>query len=299
MLRRLSSFAFALGAFLASAGAAAQGAVTLTLTHVHGLAYSPDGRRLMIPSHHGLAVYEDGKWGKAPGPQHDYMGFTATATNLYSSGHPAPRSGLINPFGLIRSRDGGRTWEKLGLEGETDFHVLGAGWKNNAIYVWNPAPSSKLRSPGLHYTLDDGGGWKRPAGHGLAGEPHSIAVHPEDAKTVAIATSQGLYLSRDSGERFAKLAGNGEGLAASFDLEGKRLWYSSYEGQARLSRLPLGPGHPVKVALPPLTEDAVAYIAQNPARRLEYAIATFKRSVYLSKDGGESWRQIADRGNAK
>jgi hypothetical protein len=98
-----------------TAGAAqAQG---MTLTHVHGLAYSADGQRLMLPSHHGLAVYENGKWSKAPGPQHDYMGFTATAKHLYSSGHPAPGSGLVNPFGLIRSRDGGNNWEKLGLEG--------------------------------------------------------------------------------------------------------------------------------------------------------------------------------------
>ena len=297
MRRRLSSLAFTLLALLAGGGVAAQGSVTLT--HVHGLAYSPDGKRLMIPSHHGLAVYEGGKWSKAPGPQHDYMGFVATAKGLYSSGHPAPRSGLVNPFGLIRSRDGGKTWEKLGLEGETDFHVLGAGWNSNAIYVWNPAPSSRLKAPGLHYTVNDGAEWKRPAAHALTGEPHSIAVHPDDPKTVAIATSEGLYLSRDSGERFSKLAGEREGLAVFFDLEGKRLWYSSYDGQARLSRLALGPGHPVKVSLPALKEDAVAYIAQNPARKLEYAIATFKRSVYLSQDGGESWRQIADRGNAK
>ena len=54
----------------------------------------------------------------------------------------------------------------------------------------------------------------------------------------------------------------------------------------------------MKVNLPPLREDAVACIAQNPAHRLQYAIATFKRSVYLSKDSGQSWRQIAERGLA-
>jgi hypothetical protein len=292
----MNSVALILLALLAGA-AAAQGGVTLT--HVHGLAYSPDGKRLMIPSHHGLAVYENGRWSKAPGPQHDYMGFTATAKYLYSSGHPAPRSGLVNPFGLIRSRDGGKTWDKLGLEGETDFHVLGASWNTNAIYVWNPAPSSRLKAEGLHYTLNDGREWKRAAAAGVAGEPRAIAVHPDDAKTVALATSEGLFLSRDAGERFMKLAGEGEGLSTFFELDGKRLWYGSYDGQARLSRLTLGPGHPVKVNLPPLKEDAVAYIAQNPARKLECAIATFQRNVYLSKDGGESWRQIADRGNAK
>jgi hypothetical protein len=140
--------------FAATASTAA--AQSITLHHVHGLAYSGDGKRLMIPSHHGLAIFENGRWSKAPGPAHDYMGFTATAKHLYSSGHPAPGSGLVNPFGVIRSRDGGKTWEKLGMEGETDFHLLAAGWNTNAIYVWNPEPSSRLKSPGLHFTLNDG-----------------------------------------------------------------------------------------------------------------------------------------------
>jgi hypothetical protein len=96
-----------------------------------------------------------------------------------------------------------------------------------------------------------------------------------------------------------KAAAGGEGLSAFFDLEGKRLWYGSFDGQARLMRLPLDNGHPAKVGLPPLKNDAVAYIAQNPARKLEFAIATFERSVYLSKDAGESWAQIADRGRGK
>ena len=283
---------------LAVAGAAIAQA-PVTLTHVHGLAYSADGKRLMIPSHHGLAVYEGGRWSKAPGPQHDYMGFSATAKNLYSSGHPAPGSGLVNPFGLIRSRDGGKTWEKLGLEGETDFHLLATSWNTNAIYVWNPAPSSRIKAAGLHYTVNDGFAWKRPAAAGLMGEPRALSVHPDDAKTIAVATSEGLYLSHDAGERFTKRAGNGEGLAAFFDLDGKRLWYGSFGGQARLAQFSLDGGHPVQIRLPALKEDAVAYIAQNPARKLEYAIATFKRDVHISKDGGESWKQIAYAGKVK
>ena len=206
----------------APVAAFAQSAVTLH--HIHGLAYSPDGKRLMIPAHHGLAVFANGKWSKAPGPQHDYMGFSATAKNLYSSGHPVAGSGLVNPFGLIRSKDGGKTWEKLGLEGETDFHLLATSWNTNAVYVWNPAPSSRMKLPGLHYTLNDGLAWKPARAQGLAGEPRALAVHPDNAAMVAIATSEGLYLSSDSGERFAKAAGNGEGLTVFFDLDGKHVW---------------------------------------------------------------------------
>jgi hypothetical protein len=48
--------------------------------------------------------------------------------------------------------------------------------------------------------------------------------------------------------------------------------------------------------MPALSEDAVAYIAQNPVRRSETAIATFKRSVFLSKDTGRTWAAIAQNG---
>src|SRR5258708_23834414 len=64
-----------------------------TLMHVHGLSYSADGKRLMIPSHHGLAIYENGKWSKAPGPQHDYMGFSADSKDGINRGPSAAGRG--------------------------------------------------------------------------------------------------------------------------------------------------------------------------------------------------------------
>lgn len=290
---RIVGFFSSVALALVWCGAVAQ---PVTLMHVHGLAYSPDGKRLMVPSHHGLAVYENGKWSKAPGPQHDYMGFSATARNLYSSGHPAPRSGLVNPFGLVRSPDGGKTWDKLGLEGETDFHVLGASWNTNAIFVWNPAPSTRMARPGLHFTLDDGKTWKATRAAGLEGDPMAVAVHPDDPKLVAVATSGGIFESADAGQSFQQV-GTGEGTAVHYDLDGKHLWHGSFDGRAaRLVRALLRGGPPASIPLPRLAQDAVAFIAQNPARRSEYAIATFRRSVFLSQDGGKSWMPIADQG---
>ncbi|MCY1518037.1 hypothetical protein D9M68_527430 [compost metagenome] len=50
----------------------------VTLMHIHGLAFSPDGQRLSIPSHQGLAAYSDGRWSKAPGPEHGRQDLAAT-----------------------------------------------------------------------------------------------------------------------------------------------------------------------------------------------------------------------------
>ncbi len=288
---------FALSVALAVAAPAAQAADLLT--HVHGLAYSTDGKQLMIPSHHGLAIYEAGKWTKAPGPQHDYMGFSATAMVFYSSGHPARGSGFVNPFGLIRSRDGGKTWDRLGLERETDFHLLAAGWNTNAIYVWNPAPNSRMGKTGLHFTLNDGILWKPANAAQLDGIPRALAAHPDDPAIVAVATQRGVFLSKDSGGRFAALAMGSEAFSVFFELDGKHLWYGSFNDRARLSRVALTGGVAEEIALPPLGRDAVAYIAQNPASRTEFAISTFNRNVYLTNDGGRAWKQIAAGGQAK
>ena len=126
-----------------------------------------------------------------------------------------------------------------------------------------------------------------------------MAVHPDDAAMVAVATSAGVYLSRGSGNRFEAVAEKGEGLAVFFDLDGKHLWHGSFDGQPRLTRVALAGGKATPVKLPPLSEDAVAYIAQNPASRSEYAIATFGKSVYLSRDAARSWSRIAERGSAQ
>lgn len=279
------------------AAAPAHAGEPVTLMHVHGLSYSADGKQLLIPSHHGLAVFEDGRWSKAAGPTHDYMGYSATRDALYSSGHPAPGSGLTNPFGLIKSRDGGKTWQQLGLTGESDFHTLATSYATNAVYVLNHQPNSRMSQAGIYYTLNDGLKWTRAAAKGLGAKLNSLAVHPTDAKVVAAGMDDGLYLSRNSAESFERLVGDKQVLAASFDLDGQHLWFGSYAGKAALARITLKAGSKAEeVPIPTLTEDAVAYIAQNPARRAEVAIATFKRSVFVSKDQGRTWTQIAKEG---
>src|SRR5712692_3916798 len=126
---------------LAAAPAAADSGVALM--HVHGLSYSADGKQLFIPSHVGMAIYSEGRWSKAPGPEHDFMGFSATREALYSSGHPAPGSSLRNPFGLLKSGDGGKSWEHLGLTGEADFHVMAASYGARVVYVYAAIPNSR------------------------------------------------------------------------------------------------------------------------------------------------------------
>ncbi len=268
-----------------------------TLAHIHGLSYSADGQRLLVPSHHGLAAYAGGRWSRADGPAHDFMGYSATRDALYSSGHPAPGSVMSNPLGLIKSRDGGKSWSNLGLEGESDFHTLATSYATNAVYVVNHSINSRMNQPGIYHTRNDGLKWTRAAARGLVGDLNGLSVHPNDARVVAASTADGLYLSRDSAESFERLTGGQRVLAGSFDLDGQHLWFGTDAGKAALARIALKAGAKAELIVIPIgTGDAVTYIAQNPVRRAEIAVATFKRNVFLSKDQGRTWTQLAKDG---
>lgn len=287
-------------AALALAGgiaAAAEGGGAL-LHHIHGLAFSADGQSLYVPSHHGLAVWSGGRWSKAPGPAHDYMGFYAARGAFYSSGHPARGSGLVNPFGLIRSIDGGRSWRKLGLEGESDFHLLAVGYETQAVWVVNETPNSRMRAAGLYWTDNDGLTWHAARGGGVAGEIGALAAHPKNKAVVAVATDRGVYVSTDAGGSFTRRSLPGQPLSLHFDRDGDTLLVGLFTGDARLARIDWArDGAPTEyLVLPPLIRDAPSHIAQSPAKRERYAIATFERHVFVSDDGGRQWTQIATAG---
>ena len=94
------------------------------LDHVHAAVYV-DGR-LLVGTHTGVAEVDanSGQVTKRGASQDDFMGLAGSSDLLVASGHPGAGSTLPDPVGLIRSTDGGETWETVSLTGEIDFHAL-------------------------------------------------------------------------------------------------------------------------------------------------------------------------------
>lgn len=316
--QRMLRIALVLGALAAAIGAATfllPESAAVTITHVHGLGFSSDGEQLVVPAHDGLRVYADGEWFEPDVPQRDYMGFTPVDEGFYSSGHPGSGETLANPLGLVKSTDMGETLQQLAFSGESDFHLMGVGYENHAVYVINSAPNSELDS-GLYYSLDDGETWQQAAATGLTARPFGLAVHPTEASMVAMATEAGLFLSDDFGNSFAPIApsaGEGEGGAITFIIfhpqdaaglvtavifhpNGEMLLFGANE----LFAYDLPSGELTELPAPSLAEgDTMGYIAVNPLDNDEIALATFGRDIFLSPDGGQTWSQIAEEGKGR
>ena len=266
------------------------------LHHVHGLAFSPDGKTILVPSHFGLTVFRDGSWADLNGPIHDFAGFSATEKALYASGHPPAGTSLPDPLGLVRSTDGGKTWQVLALGGEVDFHQIAAGYRSGAIYVLSEGRNSAMPRPGLHLTLDEAKTWRRAAANGLSGEILRLAAHPREAASVAAATDKGLFLSRDAGETFRRIERWQAATAVAFAVDGAHLMHARAT-ERELVFTALETGKRSVMRLPRFGLDYVTHIAQSPADPRAIAIATDRRHVYVSADRGVIWRQIARDGD--
>lgn len=265
------------------------------LFHVHGLSYSADGKALLVPSHFGLAIFREGRWTESGGPIHDFAGFSATSTAIYASGHPPPGTGLPDPLGLVKSTDGGLTWKVLALGGENDFHVVAAGYRSNALYVMNSHTTSAMPQAGMYLTRDEGRTWRQSASRGLKGEVLALAAHPLEAETLAAATDRGLFLSRDAGDSFKRVAGKAA-TGVAFDVNGRYLHYA-LATSSKLVFMPLEGGARREVRLPGIGLDFVTHIASSPLDDRVLALATRGRSIFVSGDRGQTWRQIAKRGD--
>jgi hypothetical protein len=266
------------------------------IKHVHGLGYSPDGERILIPVHDGLIAYSNGQWTIPEGEKHDYMGFSPVDNGFYSSGHPAPGSDLPNPLGLVKSTDQGITIETLDLAGEMDFHGVAASYNTHTVYVFNTQPNSRMETPGMYYTQDEAKTWKASKLQGLNDRPSSLAVHPTNDAMVALGTEGGVYLSEDYGNNFEKIGDSKAVTSLFFNNQGELL-VGTLSGAAELLQLDMKTNSGKEMQMPALENAAIIYISQHPTEKSEVVVVTSTEeglhNVYLTKDKGETWAQIA------
>lgn len=243
--------------------------------HVHGL--GPDGSGgLLVATHTGLFRVEDGGLERIGETIQDLMGFTVTGDGmLLASGHPDPEEaqaqGLPPHLGLIRSTDGGETWEPVSLEGEADFHALRA--YGELLYGFD-ASGGRLLASG-----DGGETWEERELPGLLAD---LVADPADAERLVAAGERGVVRSEDGGRSW-------EGLAERIGLlawpEGGPVYLVDAEGAIHTSRDGQGWRRVGETGEPP-----AALVAVGPR---ELYFAGHDGDILRSEDGGRTWSALA------
>jgi len=286
MIRRWS-VAAALVTALAASGARGEEALELRRllrgTHIHGLAVDAQNpSRLLLATHNGLyAVTPDGGARQVSKTRDDFMGFSPhprDPATFYASGHPASGGNL----GLIRSVDGGQTWERIaqGLHGPVDFHQM-------AVSPADPRVIYGVFGP-LQVSRDGGLTWQ------VAGPPpesaRALAASARDPRTVYLAAQNGLMVSRDEGKRWQR-AHPAERPATLVLTDGKGGLYTFILG--------LGLLHAPEDTLVWSTvfnefgDQVLLHLAVDPKDPTRLFAASQKGALLAGTGGGKVWNTLA------
>lgn len=242
------------------------------LQHIHGLGVDPRDGALYIATHHGLFVARDGerrvrRFGES---RQDIMGFSVVGPGRFiGSGHPAPDQDLPPNLGLIRSVDGGRSWQSVSLEGDADFHVLESSGRQ--VYGFDGTQGRLMVS-------DDGGGsWdQRSPPAAMFG----LAIDPRDPARLIAGTERGLFGSADGGGTWRPLRDDVTGLLAWPATE--RLYLVEGSGRVRVSA---GDGRRWRTV-----GSIGGQLAALTAHGDDLYAALGDGSVKQSTDGGRTWK---------
>ena len=265
------------------------------IDHVHGIGYPGNRNELLVATHDGPLIYHNQIWYEATTNKNDYMGFQAVADGFYSSGHPGEGSALPNPLGLIKSTDRGKTIEKLGFQGEADFHYLAVGYETNAMYAVNQQRNSEMEI-GVYYS-EDAKKWVDVALKGTPDQISGLFTHPSNSNLVAITSPSGLYLSRNQGESLTRITK--EVAVSTMVFLEDRFIYAVQEPRNQLIVQSLQDGEEEEVTMPNQTLDTIDYVTVNPQNKDEIVFHSISGSLYQTTDNGKSWTILINEGKIK
>lgn len=251
--------------------------------HVHGLGINPADGALFIASHTGLFRAPTGvsEAERVAGRYQDTMGFTIVGPDQFlGSGHPDGREDLPPFLGLIRSVDGGETWDPVSLLGEADFHIL----ESSGDLVYGYGSDFKTREQRLLVSADGGRSWKQrplpePASDQLTEESlRSIAIDPANPSAVVASGQEALWASTDQGRHWSFHSAD-TGLLAS--AQSDALYLVTDDGEVKTS----GDSGRTWAAVGAIGGEPAAFEASGDSLYAALHDGTIKRS----SDGGVSW----------
>jgi len=250
---------------------------------INSLELDPGGEGLLLTTNRGLYRVEDGEATPIESQARTPDGPTAVGTflavaaaddgGLIASGHPDDKGKVAGFLGMLRSDDGGRSWESVSRYGIADLHVFHE--LDGTLYAYDAVLPALLASTDGGKTFEE-----RGSPQGLAID---FVVDPEDPEQMLASTENQVFHSTDGGNRWTAAVGATRArlawpeAASLYRADSDGMVYVSDNGGDTWEVRGRVDGEPWKL------------VAAGPE---ELYAALGDGTIAHSTDGGESWDEV-------
>ena len=195
---------------------------------------------------------------------------------------------------LYRSRNGGASWSHLAFPAQLAGTLHDLAIDPRVRGVWYAAMESDNRAIAGLYKTEDGGARWRPL-DGLRGHSvWSLALWPADPHWVAAGTSDGIFLSGDSGASWTRLSPESNTelrpvVSLAFDPADRRILYA---GTLHLPWRTRDGGASWQSIHDGMIDDSDVFSIAVEAHAPESVFASACSGVYRSQNGGAAWSRL-------
>ncbi|MCL1631153.1 hypothetical protein M3N64_04225 [Sporolactobacillus sp. CPB3-1] len=257
---------------------------SVPIARVQGAGYTKDGKTLWLRTENRRVSYTKGRW------------HSEKADDL-------EKTSIILPFrtGVVQvDRTGAVQWkaqdQRTIIRRDTVTPSEGlwaAGYESEHVYHLFAQGSNLI----LRITRDSGRSWfQSRAGH-VTGDVQVLAVSPDEPDKLAIGTTEGLYVSDDSGAHFTRFLAGRSVTSAAYSSGGTTTLYAAVSGkETSLFQLIPQQNKIIDLDMGTVESDRLVRILPNPRKYAELVIITHRGDLYRTENGGQNWTIIAKNG---
>lgn len=256
----------------------------VSMNDIVDIGYSHNGKFLYFLTDKGLESYYDTLWLKNINKELDYKRIYPRNNGFYALSKDSSQV-IFNSYFAFNP-------EEVSIPRMDSFSEVSIGYNHTHVYGLD-----KDRNVIYHLNLD-GYTWEESRMINIEGEILSIETHIDSENILAVATTEGIFLSHDYGNHFVLVVPNVIVNDLFFSIN-SQLFISSYDNESFLSILNINDLRHSYLNIPKLSQkEKIVSVVHNFINTSELVFTTSLNNAYITKDKGSHWSIFIEKGKS-